>query len=86
MTDPLTAGQQRTVAARAALAAQFLDPESKRAHYRSMGQKAQAKRVVLPAELAKAIADSHAALARLTDIAGEIAERLERRAETGDDA
>lgn len=80
MADALSANQRRTAAARAAYAASFESPEAKRAHYRALGQKSAAGRIVLPADDARAFVAARDELTRLTEIVARIAERLEKRA------
>jgi hypothetical protein len=79
MADTLTANQRRTAAARAAYAASFESPEEKTAHYRALGQKSAEGRIALPADEARAFVAARDELARLTEIIGRIAERVERR-------
>jgi hypothetical protein len=79
MADTLSANRRRTAAARAAYAASFESPEAKRAHYRALGQKSAAGRLVLPADEARALLSARDELNRLTEFLGRIAERVERR-------
>ncbi len=47
MSDPLTARQRQTLAARQAFADRFTSPEERTEHYRALGRKSAARRLVL---------------------------------------
>jgi hypothetical protein len=64
-TAPLSSGQRRTAAARRALAERFPDAESKSEHYRDLGRKAAAERIVLSGEDADALRAAYALLDRI---------------------
>jgi hypothetical protein len=65
MSDPLTARQRQTLAARQAFADRFTSPEERTEHYRSLGRKSAAHRVVLSGYEASALAEAYALLARI---------------------
>ena len=73
MSDPLTARQRQTQAAREALAARFTSPEERSEFYRALGRKSAAQRVVLSRDDVAALAplvDAYALLARIVARAG----------------
>ena len=59
----LSPNQKRTLAARRTFAGSFATPEEKRAHYRALGTKAAAGRLVLSASDAQAVAEAMRLLA-----------------------
>lgn len=76
----LTPRQRQTLAARQTFSQRFTSPEEKIEHYRALGQKSAAERIVLPAEDARAFVAARDELTRLTEIVARIAERVENRA------
>lgn len=80
MAETLSRTQRQTLAARQAFRSTFESQEARSAHYRSLGQKSAAGRVVLPVEDARALVETQASLSRLTEIVGRIADRVERHA------
>jgi hypothetical protein len=65
MSEPLTAGQRRTRAAREALAARFTSPQERSEHYRDLGRKSAADRRVLSGDDAAALVSAYALLGRI---------------------
>jgi hypothetical protein len=81
--ETLTPGQQRTTAARDALARKFPSPEAKSEFYREIGARGNAGRVVLRAEEATALRDAYRLLASIAD---RIPDPSESADEQDDDA
>ena len=65
MSDPLTARQRQTLAARQAFADRFTSPEERTEHYRALGRKSAATRLVLSRAAMDALADAYALLGRV---------------------
>ena len=63
----LTEAQRRTLPAREALARRFPTPEAKSKHYRQIGERGNAGRVVLRAEEAAALRDAYTLLRTIAD-------------------
>jgi len=61
----ISTAQERTLAAREALARKFPTPEAKTEHYRAMAAKANAGRVVLSGDEARALSDAYTLLGRI---------------------
>ncbi len=65
MSEPRTARQRQTQAARHALAERFSSPEERSEHYRALGRLSAERRLVLSGDEASALADAYALLARI---------------------
>jgi hypothetical protein len=65
MSEPLTARQRQTLAARRTFADRFTTAEEKTEHYRVLGRKSAVHRVVLSGQEASALAEAYALLARI---------------------
>lgn len=61
----LTTRQRQTLPGRQALAAKFPTPEAKSQHYRQIGERGNAGRVVLRADEAQAVASAYALLGQI---------------------
>ena len=75
MSEVLTPAQRRTLPARQALAAKFLSPEVKSEHFRALAERANAGRVVLSGDEAKALASAYALLAKIAERLPDPADR-----------
>ena len=65
MSEPRTARQRQTQAARQALADRFTSPEERTEHYRALGRLSARRRLVLSGDEASALAEAYALLARI---------------------
>ena len=65
MSETLTLGQRRTLAARQAFAAKFETPEQKSEHYRQLARRSNDGRIVLSGDEAAALGDAYALLAKI---------------------
>jgi hypothetical protein len=63
----LTEAQRRTLPGRQALAAKFPSPEAKSEHFRRIGERGNAGRVVLRADEAAALVDAYSLLTRIAE-------------------
>ncbi len=67
MPDVLSPAQRRTLPAREAFARKFPSPEAKSEHFRAMAERANAGRVVLSGEQARALQDAYRLLRTIAD-------------------
>jgi hypothetical protein len=65
--ETISPDQRRTLPARLALASKFKTPEQKREHYRAMGARSAAGRVVLRTDEAAALVDAYSLLSRIAE-------------------
>ena len=67
MPEVLSPAQRRTLPAREAFARKFSSPEAKSKHYREIGERGNAGRVVLRAEEAAALRNAYALLRTIAE-------------------